>query len=135
MENGNENDRVRAWVLAQVNGDWQATAKQIKTLDTKSPDLVIIRTDLVTAKEGSQFNLVVPIDAIDPDKLQNAVDYIRELTGSSVEVLEVTEHDPIPPHLADGFITKAEVDADPRSAAEFVKVGRQRNSPGENPWG
>ena len=136
MENGNENERVRAWVLVQVNGDWQAIGKQIKSLDTNSPDLVIIRTDLVSAQKGSLFNLVVPIDAIDFDNLQNAVNLIEGMdTVSSFEVLMVTNHEPIPPHLADGFITQAEVNADPRSAVEFVKVGRQRNSPGENPWG
>ena len=132
----NVNDRVRAWVLIQVEGNWQVIAKKIKAIDTKSPDFVIIRTDLVSAWEGSLFNLVVPIDAVDLAVIQNAVNNIKEMkTVTRVEVLQVKNHDPLPPHLADGFITPAEVNADPRSAAKFVKIGRQRNSPGENPWG
>jgi hypothetical protein len=99
MDNVDVNDRVRAWVLTQVDDEWQVIANQIKALDTKSPDLVGM------------------------------------MAGTRVEVLQVIDHDPKPPHLADGFITPAEVDADPRSATEFVKIGRQRNSPGENPWG
>jgi hypothetical protein len=96
MDNVDVNDRVRAWVLTQVDGNRQVIAEQINELDnTKSPDLVIIRKDLVSAWEGSPFNLVVPIDAADLNELENAVDKIKGMmAGTRVEVLQVIDHDP-----------------------------------------
>ena len=59
-----------------------------------------------------------------------------KLTNSApLEVYEVVDEYPRPSHLADGFITKAEALDDPDIHGKIVKVGRQRNSPGENPWG
>ncbi len=127
--------RYRAWILLQVEYS-DDLVKAIIALDTGGDERIIIRVDGVQALQDGVFNLVVPVDADSDDELTNVVnDILAVAKPASHEVYEVIQEFPRPSHLADGFITLREAMDDPTIPGKIVKVGRQRNSPGENPWG
>ncbi len=127
--------RFRAWMLLQVE-DPSAVAVAIMALYKPRDDRVVIRADEVQAHHGGAFNLIVPVDAASGDEFNEVVVDINDLTkNATMEVYEVINEYPKPSHLADGFITQLEAMDDPDIPGKIVKVGRQRNSPGENPWG
>ncbi len=139
-----EGERVRAWVLIRVEvapGAEPPYAEAQRVYDvlgykqgqeyepwTKS---VVVRAEVV----DYHYNIVVPVDAESLEALQYLVCEIQKLTGATqTAVLRVlAPPNPFPPHAADGYITREE-------AGEYdddgqVIVGRQRTSPGVNPWG
>jgi len=127
--------RYRAWILLQVEYS-DDLVKAIIDLDTGRDERVIIRADKVVGRPGREFNLIVPVDTNSKDEFDIVVKEIEKLTNSApMEVYEVEDENPRPSHLADGFITQREAMDDPTIPGKIVKVGRQRNSPGENPWG
>lgn len=135
-----QKERVRAWVLIQAKpGSVPGIADEIRaTIDKGADDLVVIRADEVEIRGGdSDVNLVVPIDAKDGAVLEKAVLDIKNITGekAEVEVFEVSDHHPKIPHTAEGFITDNELTQAPGVAGRIIEVGRQKHSPGHNPWG
>lgn len=131
----NPDKRYRAWILLQVEYS-DDLVKAIIDLDTGGDERVIIRADKVVGQPGKEFNLVVPVDVHSADELTNVVNNILAVAKpTSHEVYEVILEFPRPSHLADGFITQREAMDDPTIPGKIVEVGRQRNSPGENPWG
>ncbi|NIS80062.1 MAG: hypothetical protein GTO14_07605 [Anaerolineales bacterium] len=128
--------RVRAWLIVQVEpGKADSVAKEIYSTwgNLQEDALVLIRADVV---DGD--HIVIPVDAGEASKLESVKAGIDDLDDASVvQVYKVQNqrHTPYPPHAADGFIHPSEAAADTRHARQIIKIGRQRNSPGENPWG
>ena len=85
---------------------------------------------------GTYYLFARYIDAaLDNDKYEQtktAIRAIKEITN--VRFLKVTKHNPELPHNASGYVKKYEA-KHPNSEKKDVKVGRQDNSPGFNPWG
>ena len=132
MGTNNEEKRARTWVLIQAT-DQEKVVNKVRQLDKRLKELVVIRVDLV---DGGDPNIVASIDvALDNDKYEQtktAIRAIKEITN--VRFLKVTKHNPELPHNASGYVTKYEA-KHPNSEKKDVKVGRQDNSPGFNPWG
>lgn len=132
-----ENEGVRAWVLIRAKEPETAAAELYGALgyppqiqDYPWIKSVMVRVDVV---EDYYYNIVIPVDAESPEALQEVVCAIQKQTGATeTAVLRVTRHFPEIPHAADGYITGAEFDRFPDPGA---MVGRQRTSPGMNPWG
>ena len=130
MAEVNVNERMRAWVLIQANPE---VAEQLyEALGYEGDDdYVVVRADVVETTEYG-FNVVVPVDARDEEQLSIAIGKIQEIAGvSGTVVLRVTQHIPVPPHLAHGFITEQEA-RDGKVSPEFGRLG---SSPGGNAWG
>ena len=127
-DNGNE--RMRAWVLIQASPE---VAEQLydQLGYVGGDDYVVVRADVVEVTEGG-FNIVVPVDAANEEQLLIAVEKIKAIPGvENAIIARVTQHIPIPPHLAHGFITEQEA-RDGKVSPEFGRLG---NSPGGNAWG
>ena len=132
-----ENERTRAWVLIR-SASPEAAAERLYGELGYEPDQpyvpwaksVVVRADVV----DFHYNIVVPVDAESPEALQDLVCKIQKLAEvTETAVLRVVTHYPPPPHAADGYITQEE--ADKYDDEGRVIVGRQRTSPGLNPWG
>ena len=132
-----ENGGVRAWVLIRAPEPEAAAEglygelgyKQGQDYDTW-PISMVVRADVV----DHYYNIVIPVDAENSEALQHLVCEIQKRTGATdTAVLRVTAHFPYAPHEADGYITQAE--RNKYDDGETVIVGRQRTSPGCNPWG
>ncbi len=132
-----ENGGVRAWVLIRVESPeavasglygeygWEAQKQYEPWIKS-----VMVRADVV----DYHYNIVIPVDAENLAQLQDVICEIQKATGAKeTAVLRVLAHFPEPPHNADGYITQAE--ADLYTDTEAMVVGRQKNSPGMNPWG
>jgi len=126
-----ENGRVRAWVLIKTESPEAAAHQLYEELGSQGGDsFVLVRADVV----DYHYNLVVPVDAESWEALQDLVCTIQKRTGArETAIMRVVAHVPYPPHDTDGFITPQE--AELYTDTESMKVGRQRNSPGCNPWG
>jgi len=123
--------RVRAWILVRTEKDpvEVATALYDDLGHEGGNEWVVVRADVVVDYE---YSIVVPVDAVNDDALWHVDEMIRGRTGvDDTVVLRVQNHKPLPPHDANGYITTHEVEL----GKEFVKPGRQGNSPGLNPWG
>lgn len=127
--------RVRGWLLIKVQ-DSEGIEGVVEKLEDAlffeaggEDEFVIVRADVVVGG----FDLVVPIDAKDRGAFRKARALIEEkLDPTEIGILMVKRHKPMPPHKADGYI-------DPEEAEDYpthrLQVGRQRSSPGANPWG
>jgi hypothetical protein len=130
-------ERARAWVLIRAASPEAAAQALYGELGYKEGEVyepgdsyLPIRADVV----DYHYNIVVPVDAEDGDALQALVCRIQKVTGATeTAVLRVLAHIPSTPHDADGYITPAE--ADRFTDDGKVKAGRQKGSPGMNPWG
>lgn len=151
----NANERARAWFVIQVAvEDADRVREAVRDLDPGDrEDLAVVRIDTVQ-DEGGEHALVIPVDAATNEgepfaELRQALDKLG--LGDSYKVLRVVEHEHErgetyrPPHLAAGYITPSELDADGehyKSMLEkrslfsvIVSHGRQIGSPGFTPWG
>jgi hypothetical protein len=128
VENGNE--RVRAWVL--IRADPEVAAQIHEQLGTQGgDDWVVIRADVV----DYHFNIVVPVDAANEEKLCVAVCKIRKIKGvGATLVIPVAEHNPRTPNRAHGYISEKEAEEYPPEEGGFP-AGRLSRSPGANAWG
>lgn len=128
----NVEKRVRAWALIQATDTNQKkVVNKIRQLDKKEKKLVVIRVDLVV---GGDANIVASLDAAESN-YEDTMTKIRAITEiTNVSFLKVTHHNPELPHNASGYVTEYEA-KHPKSEKKNVKVGRQDNSPGFNPWG
>jgi hypothetical protein len=130
-DNGSENGRVRAWILIRTEEPVAAAHQLYEQLGQEGGDsFVLVRVDVVDA----HYNIVVPVDAESWEVLQDVSCSVQKLTGARESaILRVVEHVPYPPHSADGYVTveEAEIYTDPTG----TKIGRQKNSPGQNAWG
>ncbi|MGC9336034.1 MAG: hypothetical protein ACP5JJ_17965 [Anaerolineae bacterium] len=123
--------RARAWILVQADSPESAAREIYETIGQEDGDrYVLVRADIV----DYAYNIVVPVDAENWDVLHGVRRRIQELEGvMETAFVPVMEHVPYPPHLADGYIAEDEVGD--YTGPEEIKIGRQRNSPGWNPWG
>lgn len=124
-------ERARAWILVQADSPASMAREIYETIGQENGDsYVLVRADVV----DYAYNIVVPVDAENWDVLHGVHRRIQELRGvMRTALVPVVEHIPYPPHLADGYITEEE--AGRYAGPEKIKIGRQRNSPGWNPWG
>jgi hypothetical protein len=123
--------RIRAWILIQVDSPHDAAQRLYDSQGLAGGDsYVVVRADVV----DYVYNVVVPVDAANPDVLQSVHRMILEITGARDSVvIPVVESFPPIPHNAEGFITPAEYDLGYDKL--HCKPGRQRWSPGVNAWG
>ena len=125
----NAEKRARTWVLIHAT-DPDMVVPQVSGLDHGN-ELVMIRVDVV---DGGPANIVASFDAAET-YYEEAISDIRAINGIiNVWFLRVTRHNPELPHNASGYITEYEAQH-PESEKIDIKVGRQDNSPGFNPWG
>jgi hypothetical protein len=143
--------RKRAWVLLNVDSEKaEETAEALqKNLGLIGDDLwVVVRADVVAGlgNPSLDYNIVVPVDAQQgPDggpeekHLLDAIATIKAeveaVVGDNyqIAVLNVTKHNPDPPHASHSYVTKPESDKVPDHS---VEVGRRKfASPAENAWG
>jgi len=131
-------ERVRAWVLVQVNPEAQV-AQVAQGLYGElghrgGNEFVVVRADIVAEPIGfGDYHIIVPVDAESENKLKEVCDTIRKRNDVSVAVsVRLEQHVPYPPHDAHGYITTEEVEA---GRERIEKPGRQGASPGHNPWG
>jgi len=129
-----QQNRVRAWVFCRAKSieeklkglDWE---NDIKTVG--GDHFVIVRADIV---DHDDYNVIIPVDAMDKSGLDEAVDVITEQLGvrivSTVQVVE-KGHFPDPPHNSNGFITEQEQERGDPDAP----IGQVNRSPGWNAWG
>jgi hypothetical protein len=130
-----ERKRERGWVLIKVR-DPEGIEEVVEKLDEGlffeaggKEEFVIVRTDVVIG----EFDLVVPIDARDAGAFREARALIeKNFDPTELVILKVKKHKPAPPHKADGYIDPEEAEVYP---THRLQVGRQRSSPGANPWG
>lgn len=130
-----EGGRVRAWILLRSESPADAARQCYDALGYKEgaegdDSFVLVRADVV----DYHYNIMISVDAETWAVLKEKLCEIQALAEArELAVVPVVEHVPYPPHNTDGFITYVE-------AGEYddegnVIVGRQRNSPGCNPWG
>jgi hypothetical protein len=124
--------RTRAWILIQVDSPHEAAQRIWDTIGSEVDDYqIVVRADVV---KNEWFNLVVPVDVADPNALESINQRIVDLiTPARTTILPVSQHFPLVPHDAEGFITGDEYDMGHDKL--HCKVGRQRWSPGLNAWG
>jgi len=125
-----EDGRSRAWVLLRVRTPEEAANALYEQFGLAGgDDFVVVRADIV----DHDYNIVVPVDAANDEVLSDVVCQIYKVTGGTeLLVLKVQQHIPLIPHIADGYVSTEEYEAEPD---ESVKIGRQRTSPGANAWG
>jgi len=125
--------RMRAWILVQVDSPNVVAQRLYEQLGREGGESwVVVRADVV----DYEYNIMVAVDAQDPEVLRWVHSKIQELTGARKTVrFQVLEHFPWPPHDADGYITPAEFDAGHEKDCWPIKPGRQGSSPAFNPWG
>jgi hypothetical protein len=123
--------RVRAWMLLETRSPAETAHRIYRELGAEGGDrVVLVRVDVVEHR----YNLVVAVDAESGEALAEVHHRVQEMAGTSeTALLPVVKHFPHPPHDADGFITPEEAELFTDDGR--VKVGRQKNSPGMNPWG
>jgi len=136
MQHAEEQGRVRAWVLARADEPEAAATHLYEELGHEGgDDFVVVRADVVEY----HHNLVIPVDAATKEDLQEAIDRIVNLEMvEEVEILRVRMHVANPPHIANGYISHAELAAQHEQRidiGEYIRAGRQGASPGHNPWG
>ena len=132
-----ENEGVRAWVLIRAKDPEVAAEGLYGELGYKPgldyeqwPVSMVVRADVV----DHYYNIVIPVDAENSEALRHLVSEIQKQTGATeTAVLRVKAHYPAPPHAADGYVTNEEVGEYDDDEKAFA--GRQRTSPGMNPWG
>jgi predicted nucleotidyltransferase len=121
------NERKRCWVLNPVDRDKAlevAEALSHLELDSQNCGTFVVRADVV---EGPlPYTIVTVVEAENSDALTELVDRIKEVAGEAV-VMEVTKHNPWPPHLSKGCVTEEE------AAATNPHTGPGPR--GNNPWG
>jgi hypothetical protein len=127
--------RIRAWLLIKAR-EPESAARHIYTSwgDKGENDYVVIRADVV----DSDFNIVVPVDALSDDMLREVVKLITDVEGvQTITIARVLNHNPVPTYLAHGFVSvKEEKYAEKEKKPKPDKTGRiKKNSPGDNPWG
>lgn len=129
-----EFERVRAWILIRADEPELKAHRIYDVMGYKEGEgddaFVLIRADVV----DFHYNIMIPVDAASLQIVQEKLCEIQTLAEArEIAIVPVTEHIPYPPHMADGYISpeEAEIYTDP----EPMKVGRQRKSPGVNPWG
>ena len=128
-----ENERTRGWIFIKAESPEDVASQLYANLkDLGEWDYVVVRADVV---ESELFNIVVPVDAANPDFLAAVV----EMVGNDSRVRETQTatvredgHFPPIPHDAQGFITPKEKE-DGRD--EEADVYRFPQSPGFNAWG
>jgi hypothetical protein len=132
-------ERYRAWVLFKVDDAPGAAAKIGKPYekglslltDPENP-FVIVRADVVDG--NSDYNLVVPVDALDADAFSKAKARLIAVVGKDpTVVLHVAKHFPAPPQRSATFVTDKELKE--CYLSEYDPAGRHPHSPGANPWG
>ena len=134
-------DRVRAWLVFNVDNRISAAANIAPFLKAGGPDWVVVRGDLVNPDSG--YDLVVPVDARDLSTLESVKqNLLSSLPARSVLVLRVEEEHslPWPPHAASCYVTGTELKGSKYNKKgldlpEFNPPGRHPRSPGANPWG
>ena len=135
-----EEMRVRAWLLFNVENAAGVAAdieeNYVGFGENNEPiggdDYIVVRADVVT---GGSYNLVVPVDVVDDDKLEEVLDdFGKELNIVPAEQLKVDGHRPWPPHKAHCFLTGEEHEQGGDYSQDFA-VGRNPRSPGSNAWG
>jgi hypothetical protein len=124
-------ERMRAWILIQVDSPHDAAQRLYDSQGLAGGDsYVVVRADVV----DYIYNVVIPVDAANPDVMRAVHHTILEITGASQSVvIPVVESFPPIPHDAEGFITEDEYANG--YDKEHCKIGRQRWSPGVNAWG
>ncbi|HET7009519.1 MAG TPA: hypothetical protein VFI11_01985 [Anaerolineales bacterium] len=134
-------ERVRAWLVFQVN-DRALAARNVESFLLEGGDeWVAVRGDMVDP--GSGHDMVVPVDARSPDVLDKVKqDLFSALGARSVLVLQVIESEslPWPPHAAHSFVAETELRGSKYGKRgldlpEYDPPGRHPKSPGANPWG
>jgi DNA-binding Lrp family transcriptional regulator len=125
-----ENERVRAWIMAQASSPHDAAQQLYEEMGNKGDEhYVVIRADVV----DYVYNLVIPVDAESGEWLREVHEMIEHLPGvKHTVVIPVMRHIPFPAHNAQGFITEREAEAGDEKG---IKPGRQSHSPGQNAWG
>ena len=122
--------QLRAWVLAKAAQAQDVAEGLYQQLGHEGgDDFVVVRADVV----DYDYNIVVPVDAVNEEMLQHVVGIIKKQSGVlEVVLLRVERHNPFPPHDAHGYITpqEAEEGKDPT-----IVPGRQGASPGANAFG
>lgn len=136
MEPTGENRRVRAWVLGRADNPEEAAPRLYEKLGHEGGDeFVVVRADVV----DHHYNIVIPVDGASDEALQGAIDSIGSLgVLKEIDVLKVRMHVAHPPHIANGYISHAELAAQHDQhidIGEYIKAGRQGASPGHNAWG
>jgi hypothetical protein len=130
--------RVRAWVLVRARDPEKVVQRIYEMLRYEGGDeFVVVRADVV----DYSHNIVVPVDAESEKALMGVVDVIKGVEGvekQTATVVPVKMHVPYPPHIANGYIHAAELEAQLAQDIEIeegLKPGRQAASPGHNAWG
>jgi hypothetical protein len=129
--------RVRAWVLVQAGDPGKVAQRLYEKLGHEGGDeYVVVRADVV----DYSHNIVIPVDAESGEALGSVVDMIKGVRGvEATTIVRVTMSVPYPPHIAHGYITEAELEAqlelDIDIKEERLEAGRQGASPGHNPFG
>jgi hypothetical protein len=142
------NSRFRAYLLFPADaGKFNEVVDRIRSFEKEmikkelGNDFVFIRANEVESHNDLPVTFVAVVDAVDASVMNELTEqlpqhYMLSVTGDSL---------PSPPHVASGFITPGEFDADRESKhyknsggdtfAVLVEIGRQDHSPGFNPWG
>jgi hypothetical protein len=123
--------RTRAWIMIQVDTPLEAAQRLYEDHGLAGGDsYVVVRADVV----DYVYNVVIPVDAENPEVLQSVHQKILRITGARHSVV-IPLVQPVPPipHDAEGFITVDEY----ANGEDKVhcRPGRQRWSPGMNAWG
>lgn len=139
--------RVRAWVLVEAENARDFADRLYEALGHEGGDeYVLVRADHVN---HGRYNVIVPVDAESPEALHKVVKQIaKRVETKSISIAEVVDHNPKPPHDANGFITDEEArrghpedglvpgrQKEEPSDNPGIVAGRQGESPGHNPWG
>lgn len=128
--------RVRGWVLLKVDNPRDAVKILCEFFTQGGERYVVVRADIVSPLEAKtcDYNIVVPVDAVDNNEFQGVMKTLVEAVGAThANALMVTEHYPKTVHAAHSFITVQEFSDLP--LREYDPPGRHPKSPGANPWG
>ena len=142
----NEEARVRAWLVGQVEAPEEFAQELYDALGTTGGDeRVLVRVDVVDGVvngEDSPYNVVIPVDAATETDLDYVKGQMEKRGVARILTLRVRTHGhhPDPPHVAHGYITQRELDAQDEQGVKLMeeirlKRGRQGASPGHSPWG
>lgn len=125
--------RARAWVLVRAERAQDVAEGLYDELGHEGDDsFVVVRADVV----DYDYNLMIPVDAKTPESVHKVVGMIRDQPGvRDAVVVWVRSHVPYPPHDAQCYITREEVEASKRVPKEPIEPGRHGASPGYNGWG
>lgn len=139
VENGEEK-RARAWVLGWAENPAAVAEELYEEMGhTGENEYVLVRADVL--EDGDHpYNLVIPVDAVTEEQLNWVREKVEGRDVTEITILKVARHEPNPPHIAHGYITAAELEAQYEMEIKLVEeirlaVGRQGASPGHSPWG